>query len=94
MSAERWAWRKGWGETAAKMGRGKVRAGGGAEAVVAIVCICVRSGEFEVGDVVLEILELELLHGARVKLKSVGRGDGLITTTTPPPERQMKSRSW
>ena len=35
--AERCAWRNGWGETAAKMGRGNVRAGGGAEVAVAIV---------------------------------------------------------
>lgn len=36
--AARWAWRKGWGATAAKMGRGNVRAGAGAEdAVVAAI---------------------------------------------------------
>ena len=35
--AERCAWRNGWGETAAKIGRGNVSAGGGAEAAVVIV---------------------------------------------------------
>ena len=37
LSAERCAWRNGCGETAANIGRGKVSAGGGADAVVAIV---------------------------------------------------------
>jgi hypothetical protein len=84
--AERCACRNGCGETAAKMGRGKVRAGGGAVVVVAMVYSYMLWAWLrmrpEIGDVVvLEILELEL-DGARVKLKVSGAWGSSTTTTS------------
>jgi hypothetical protein len=72
LSAERWAWRKGCGEMAAKMGRGKVRAGG-CEAVAAAISSLGGAGGDQMKEVVSlfgavimfgagEILELEALR--------------------------------
>jgi hypothetical protein len=68
----RCAWRNGWGESAAKIGRGKVRGCGAELVAVAIVCVCVMWEGREYCDLfgfiwIEDCLELELLgRGASV----------------------------